>query len=198
MRTSVSRIPPILHKEGDIIFILQEGGHAWTEVKCDVSLNVYIELSTISCHRNCHLCLETLKSGVYIFIILSWNYFMIIFLLTSVNVQFNLGRNALHYMIYQRTCVLLWATLQWRHNEHDGVSNHQPQDCSLNYLFRRKSKKTSKLRVTGLCTGNSPVTGEFPAQRDSNAENVSIWLRHHENTRRPWRVHFTKGLLATI
>ena len=31
--------------------------------------------------------------------------------------------------------------------------------------FRHRSKKTSKLRVTGLCTGNSPVTGEFPAQR---------------------------------
>ena len=68
--------------------------------------------------------------------------------------------------------------LQWRHNEHDGVSNHQPQDCLLN-LFRRRLKKTSKLRVTGLCEGNSPVTGEFPTQRASNAENVSIWWRHH-------------------
>ena len=27
---------------------------------------------------------------------------------------------------------------------------------------------------------NSPVTGEFPAQRASNAENVSIWWRHHD------------------
>ena len=27
--------------------------------------------------------------------------------------------------------------------------------------------------------GNSPGTGEFPAQMDSNAENVSIWWRHH-------------------
>ena len=35
-------------------------------------------------------------------------------------------------------------------------------------------RKTSKLLVTGLCAGNSPVTGEFPAQRASNAENVSI------------------------
>ena len=35
-------------------------------------------------------------------------------------------------------------------------------------------KKKSKLRVTGLCAGNSPVTDEFPAQRASNAENVSI------------------------
>ena len=39
--------------------------------------------------------------------------------------------------------------------------------------------KTLKLRVTGLCGGNSPVTGEFPAQMASNAENVSIWWRHH-------------------
>ena len=41
------------------------------------------------------------------------------------------------------------------------------------------SKKTSKLRVAGLCAGNSPRTGEFPAQKASNAENVSIWWRHH-------------------
>ena len=39
--------------------------------------------------------------------------------------------------------------------------------------------KTSTLRVTGLLEGNSPVTGEFYAQRASNAENVSIWCRHH-------------------
>ena len=69
--------------------------------------------------------------------------------------------------------------LHWRHNEPDCVSNHQPHDCLLNRLFRRWSKKTSKLRVTGLCAGNSPGTGEFPAQMVSNAENVSIWWRHH-------------------
>ena len=69
--------------------------------------------------------------------------------------------------------------LQWRHTGCDGVSNHQPHDWLLNRLFRRRSKKTSKLRVTGLCVVNSPVTGEFPAQRDSNAENVSVWWRHH-------------------
>ena len=44
---------------------------------------------------------------------------------------------------------------------------------------RHRSKKTSKLRVTGLCEGNSPVTSEFPAQRASNTENVSIWWCHH-------------------
>ena len=61
----------------------------------------------------------------------------------------------------------------------DCVSNHQPHHCLLNCLFRCKSKKTSKLRVTGLCVGNSLVTREFPAQTASNTENVSIWWRHH-------------------
>ena len=71
------------------------------------------------------------------------------------------------------------TSLRWRHNDHAGVSNHQPHGCLLNRLFGRKSKKTSKLRVTGLCAGNSPGTGEFPAQMASYAENVSIWWRHH-------------------
>ena len=71
----------------------------------------------------------------------------------------------------------LWEmSLQWRQNGHDSVSNHQPHGCLLNRLFRRRSKKTSKLRVTGLCAGNSPGTSEFPAQMASkvNAENISI------------------------
>ena len=73
----------------------------------------------------------------------------------------------------------MWVkSLQWRHNVRDDVSNHQPHECLLNRLLRRRSKKTSKPRVTGLCAGNSPVTDEFPTQRASNAENVSIW-RHH-------------------
>ena len=70
-------------------------------------------------------------------------------------------------------------SLQWRHTKCDDFSNHQPHDCLLNRLFRHRSKKTQRLRVTGLCEGNSPVTGEFPAQRASNAENVSIWWCHH-------------------
>ena len=69
--------------------------------------------------------------------------------------------------------------LQWRHNGRDSVSNHRPHYCFPNRLIRRRSKKTSKPRVTGHCAGNSPGTSEFPAQMASNAENVSIWLRHH-------------------
>ena len=72
------------------------------------------------------------------------------------------------------------TSLQWRHNEHNRVPNHQPHDCLLNRLFRRRSKKTSKLRVTGLCAGNSSETGQFPAQMGSNAEmfpfdDVIVW-----------------------
>ena len=73
---------------------------------------------------------------------------------------------------------ILHYSLQWRHNRCDGIPNYQPHDCSLNRLYRRRSKKTPKLSVTSLCVGNSPVTGEFPAQMASNAENVSIWWRH--------------------
>ena len=74
---------------------------------------------------------------------------------------------------------ILGDSLQWRHDVRDGASNHQPHDCLLNRLFRRRSNETSKLCVTDLCAGNSTVTGEVPAQRASNAENVSIWWRHH-------------------
>ena len=70
-------------------------------------------------------------------------------------------------------------SLKWRHNEHVGVSNHQPHNCLRNRLFKRRSNNTSKSRVTCLCKGNSPLSGEFPAQRTSNAENVSIWWRPH-------------------
>ena len=93
-------------------------------------------------------------------------------------------KSALHLLIAwhrARTSVdTVMTTLRWRRNGHDSVSNHQPRDCFLNRLFRHRSKKTSKLCVTGLCVGNSPGTGEFPAQMASNAENVSIWWRHHE------------------
>ena len=69
-------------------------------------------------------------------------------------------------------------SLQWRHNERDGVSNHLHLDCLL-AVCSGTDKKTSKLQVTGLCGGNPPVTGEYSAQRASNAENASIWWRHH-------------------
>ena len=89
-----------------------------------------------------------------------------------------------------------WKTpLLWRHNGRDGISNHQPRDCLLNRLFRRRSTKSSKPCVTGLCAGNSPVTDEFPAQMASNAENVCIWWRHHaKHCQDPWHHGTTSQL----
>ena len=73
--------------------------------------------------------------------------------------------------------ICLWSSgsLQWRHHKRGSVSSHPPGDCLLKLLFRRRSKKTPKLRITGLCEGNSPVTGEFPLQRVSYVESVSTW-----------------------
>ena len=87
--------------------------------------------------------------------------------------------NKLHCMEVMWNPHVLDNSLLWRRNGRDCVSNHQPHDCLLSRLFRHISKKISKLRVTGLSAGNSPVTDEFPAQMASNAENVSIWWRHH-------------------
>ena len=61
-------------------------------------------------------------------------------------------RNQLNYI----HSIHMTITLRWRHNGRDSVSNHQSHHCLPNRLFRRTSKKTSKLCVTGLCVGNSP------------------------------------------
>ena len=37
-------------------------------------------------------------------------------------------------------------------------------------VYSGADKNTSKLRVTGFCVMNSPVTGEFPAQMASKAK----------------------------
>ena len=81
------------------------------------------------------------------------------------------------HMTFEPTCIdcigrynFLMLSLQWRHNELDGTSNHLHIDCLLNRLFQRRSMKTSKLCVTGLCEGNSPVTGDT---------DVSFWWRHY-------------------
>ena len=91
---------------------------------------------------------------------------------SNIFISDNASEDVIHF-------VHVSMSLQWHHNERHGVSTHQPHDCLLNRLFRRISKKTSKLCITGLCAGNSPVIGEFPAQRARNMENVSIWWHHH-------------------
>ena len=48
-----------------------------------------------------------------------------------------------------------------------------------------------------LC-GNSPVTGEFPAQMASNTENVSVWWRHHETQQITVTLHYLILLLTYL
>ena len=78
---------------------------------------------------------------------------------------FKLGKistTCLHPLNNVRNRRAIQISLQWPHNERDGVSNHMRLDCLLNRLFRHRSKKSSKLRVTDLCEGNSPVTMNSP------------------------------------
>ena len=81
------------------------------------------------------------------------------------------GVNALTSQYHCIRCPSREKPLRWRHNGCNGVSNHRHHDNLLNHLFRRTSKKTSKLHVTGLCEGNPPVTG--------NAESIVMSWRHH-------------------
>ena len=48
-----------------------------------------------------------------------------------------------HLSVWEAPSVNGWKyfPLRWRHNGRDSVSNHQPHDCLLNRLFRRRSKK---------------------------------------------------------
>ena len=97
--------------------------------------------------------------------------------------------DALQHIYISGVWIIPYKTLQWRHNERNGVSHHRRLDCLLNRMFMRRSKKTSKLRVTGLCEVNSPVTGEFPAQRP-----VTRKMLPFDDAIKivPHRVHFQK------
>ena len=64
--------------------------------------------------------------------------------------------------------------LQWRHNERGGISNHRLFYCLLYRLFRRKSKKTSKLCSSAL----------LAFRRKYFHSLTSSWdiCRHHDST----------------
>ena len=85
------------------------------------------------------------------------------------------------YLIYQcRRASAKHLTFQWRHNERDGVSITGISTVYSTVCSEADQPKTPKPRGIRLCEGNLPVTGGFPAQRASNVENVSMWLRHHD------------------
>ena len=78
------------------------------------------------------------------------------------------------YFLYQ-------SSLQWRHKRRDDVSPPS-RLFTQPFIQAQNNENTKAIRVTGLCAGNSPVNGEFPAQMASNAENISIWWRHYVAT----------------
>ena len=108
-----------------------------------------------------------LSGAVYHFI--SWLVLVIIFhIIMKLNVvlvsSFVYSWSCEYITIYVavRTWLSYWQpflTLEWRHNERDGVSNHRHLGCLLNGLFRRRSKKTSKIRVI------DPLCWEFTGDR---------------------------------
>ena len=99
----------------------------------------------------------------------SMTIFSLLYLRTESKMSFL--RDYHHWLHWKLSCFeLSLYSLQWRHNKRDGISNRRRLDCLLNRLFMRKSKKTPKIRYTGLCEGNPPVTGGFPSQRTNNAE----------------------------
>ena len=101
-----------------------------------------------------------------------WSHMMINFLQTWLLIGWQ-------EVASQSETILEKFTLLCHHSGCNGITNHQPHTCLLNRSFRHRSKKASKLCVTGLCVGNSLVTVDFPAQMASNTENVSIWWCHH-------------------
>ena len=97
---------------------------------------------------------------------------------------------ALHLKMSFAACWSFWCCVYCIHYSDVIMATTASQITSLTIVYstfysRRKSKKTSKLGVTELCEGNSPVTGEFPSQRASNTENVSSWWRHHIHDKVP-------------
>ena len=86
------------------------------------------------------------------------------------------------YLLYNGSLVCCVSNLRgiWFHRiskwQRFGASNHWRLEYLFNRLFRCRSKETPC--VTCLCVANPTVTGGFPTQRASDAENVSIWWRH--------------------
>ena len=81
---------------------------------------------------------------------------------------------------YVWSCKGITMTLKWVQRRLKSPASR----LFIQSFLQAQIKETSKLRFAGLCEGNSPVTGEFLAQRASNAENVFIWWRHHDKNNR--------------
>ena len=101
-----------------------------------------------------------------------------------------------HVVVKWKLCLFItWCaqlSLQWRHNECNSVSNHQPHDCLLNCLFRRRSKKTLKLRVTVQRINCWPVksTHKGPATRKISPSHDVIMMLLNMFIGNKWLISF--------
>ena len=59
------------------------------------------------------------------------------------------------------------------------LPNHRKLHCLMKSLFTLTTKKSSEVYIIGPLLDVPSVTGEFPSERASNAENVAIsWCDH--------------------
>ena len=70
-------------------------------------------------------------------------------------------------------------SLQWRHNGHGGVPNHQPHHCLLVPLFRGGSERHQSSALLTFVRGIYRWPVNLPHKGQVTRNHVSIWWRHH-------------------
>ena len=132
------------------------------------------KIQSLNSQKTPHISPSWVSYGVFIAMIVENSRYHFIVHWTVSLISYNFNHHTVSSIILR--LIKCASTLQWHHNGHGSASQLFTQP-----LFTRRSKKTSKPRVTGLCVGYSLGTSEFPAQMASYAENVSIWWHHNEN-----------------
>ena len=110
----------------------------------------------------------------------NWQYILSIMLTICSLLMFVVAREG-RFINSSFSVVATWLALGHSYNCLTGCPAISPQKNYLDFPLT-SAGFPSKLRVTGLCEGNSPGTGELPSQRACNTENVSIWWCHHALT----------------
>ena len=66
---------------------------------------------------------------------------------------------------------------------HMSVSNHRQLDCLYSNFVSLTTTKVQVSTLLVLCGDSLPMTDKILSQRDSDTENISMSLRHHETYR---------------
>ena len=148
-----------------------------------------------------HYCIIMQQKDVYVYCNASMTLFKVFNWSPMYFPYTNVNHLMREYLGSQWKIMCVFFSLQWRQNGRDSVSNHQPRECLLSRLIRHISKKTSKLRVTGLCVGNSPgpmnSPHEGPVARKMFPfdDVIMLWTKwsalHHVDV---WQHQYKPGL----